>query len=426
VTARRTVAVLALVALAAVGCGQKDEARRQSEALQAGAPAAAPAGDAEQEATTTPPPRPDSTTGVTADEIRIGVHAPLTGAGAPPDSFRRAYDLYFTAVDEPIHGRRVRVLLEDDRYNPSGAVAACKKLVEQDEVFLLIGAAGADQIAACARYADSVGVPYVSEGIAREGFDLSTYFATTPTYGDQGRILAEYIANELDAGRVTMVRANTANFEEAEDGFVEAAEDLDLDADVVTIPKDAAAGEVQSAAVQVCGDDPEVVYPLMSPAIFLQLASGVKAQGCTPRWAGVGNTMGINLVADVACGQATLDGGASFFSSFPGLDQVDELDPLYQEAYRERHDAEGDDIGWGLWGAMKGLHTLLEAIGPDLSRQSFIGFLEGREFPAEVNPAVDFRESHFGGTAVHVLEVDCDADPPQYVTAFTFADGFSG
>jgi ABC-type branched-subunit amino acid transport system substrate-binding protein len=407
------IAAVGLAGLAA--CGQKDDASQEGD------------GGVEPGAATTAPDEttvPDSTTGVSDTEIRIGVHGPLTGAGAPAASFTKAADLYWRALGAGVHDRSVKVFLEDDKYNPSGAVAACKKMVEQDQVFLIYGAAGADQLAACAKYTNSVGVPYISEGIAEQGFDFDTYFATTPTYGQQGRILAEYIANVLEKRRVIMIRANTANFDEAEEGMRASASDNDLDFDAITIPKDASAPEVQSAAVQVCRERPEVVYPLMAPAIFLPLAAAVKGQGCTPRWAGVGNTMAINLVAQVGCGQDTLGGGASFFASYPGLDKVQELDAGYEEAYQQLNGSSGDDIGWGLWGAMKSLHTVLDGVGPDLSRQKLMDYIDGRSFPDEILPATDFTDSHFGGTGVHVLKVDCAADPPQWKTEYAFAKGF--
>ncbi len=426
---KRTRVVLTLfvaLGLVASSCGQKDSARRAGEAFDS---RTATGGGGSAAATTAPtattrPSRPDSSVGVTAAEIRIGIHAPISGAGAPPESFRLGYDLYWRALKRRIHGRTVRIFLEDDKYNPSGAVAACKKLVEQDKVFLILGAAGADQLAACAKYADGVGVPYLSEGIAREGFDYGTYFANTPTYAVQGWILAEYIAKVIKAKSVVMVRANTANFDEGEKGLQTAAKANGLDLKVITVPKDASAGEVQSAAVQVCSSKPDVVYPLMSPAIFLQLASGVKAQNCKPRWAGVGNTMGINLVASVACSQGTVDGGASFFSSYPALDEVPKLDPGYRKAYEQLNHKTGDDIGWGLWAAMKSVRTLLDKAGPKLTRQTFIHFLEGKKFAAEVTPGTDFRKSHFGGTGVHVVKVNCKASPPQFETEFSFATGF--
>ena len=46
---------------------------------------------------------------------------------------------------------------------PSQAVAACKTLVQDKHVFLLVGAAGTDQIVECAKYAATAHIPYLAE-----------------------------------------------------------------------------------------------------------------------------------------------------------------------------------------------------------------------------------------------------------------------
>ena len=110
------------------------------------------------------PAGPGDRTGVTDSTIRIGIHAPVTGAAAiPQQSFERAVGVYFDAVNRAggINGRKVEVLFRDDGFDPNKARTECKRLAEQDEVFLLVGGGGADQIDACARYAASVGVPYI-------------------------------------------------------------------------------------------------------------------------------------------------------------------------------------------------------------------------------------------------------------------------
>ena len=77
-------------------------------------------------------------TGVTDTEIVIGIHAPATGAGAPAPSFNAGKDVYFNFAG-PVNGRKVRVVFADDGYNPGQAVSACKKLVQVDHVFMLLG-----------------------------------------------------------------------------------------------------------------------------------------------------------------------------------------------------------------------------------------------------------------------------------------------
>src|SRR5205814_6307358 len=91
------------------------------------------------------------TTGVTNDSITVGIHAPVTGAAPfPTTSFNDGKDLYFNYLNDHggISGRKVKVVFEDDGYNPSQAVSKCKKMVQQDHVFMLVGGGGTDQIVA--------------------------------------------------------------------------------------------------------------------------------------------------------------------------------------------------------------------------------------------------------------------------------------
>ena len=162
---------------------------------------------------------PGDSTGVTDKEIVIGIHAPVTGAAPfPTTSFNDGKDLYFNYLNGQggINKRNVRVVFEDDGYNPSQAVSVCKKMVQQDHVFMLVGGGGTDQIVACAQYAASVGVPYAAEGVSEQGLNtLQNYFALSMTYKAQGVLLAQYMKNVLHVTKVGMLRGNTANFDGA-------------------------------------------------------------------------------------------------------------------------------------------------------------------------------------------------------------------
>src|SRR5690349_6390551 len=96
-------------------------------------------------------------TGITDTEIRIGIHAPVTGAAPIPQSaFEEGKDVFWNSPNGKVYGRKVTVFFEDDKFDPATAVQKCRKMVETDKVFVLIGGGGADQITACARYAQSV------------------------------------------------------------------------------------------------------------------------------------------------------------------------------------------------------------------------------------------------------------------------------
>ena len=371
---------------------------------------------------------PGDTTGVTDTEIRIGIHAPVTGAAPfPVTSFQNGAHLYFEHYLNQrggVNGRKVTVFFEDDQYNPSSAVAVCKKMVQEDHVFMLVGGGGADQIVACAQYAASVGVPYVAEGVAEAALQgNSAYFALTETYKQQGLVLAEYIKNVLHKTKVAMIRADTDNFNDAHDGFKAAAAQLGLQCSCdLTIPKDAGTSEDAAAASQLKGTGADVVYPLMAPTLFLNMAAQAHAQLYNPRWAGVGITLGLNTVAQVACGSGSFQGGASFFSPAPGLDQVDALDPAYNQAYQATYGQQGDDIGLLLWGAEKELGQMLGAAGKSLSRQSFVAAVNGKRFHTGLYPDVDYGPSRFGGTGVQVLLANCSKQ--KFDTQYTFKSSF--
>ena len=74
-----------------------------------------------------------------------------------------------SSAPDQLFGRKVRVVFRDDEFNPQHAVQVCREMVEQDGAFLLVGGGGADQITACAQYADENGIPYLSAGVNEDG-----------------------------------------------------------------------------------------------------------------------------------------------------------------------------------------------------------------------------------------------------------------
>jgi ABC-type branched-subunit amino acid transport system substrate-binding protein len=360
---------------------------------------------------------PVDRTGVTADTVTIGIHAPATGAGAPAASFQNYYNYYFEKMGAVFNGRKVIVKFEDDGYTPSQARAACKKLIQEQKVFLLVGGGGTDQIVECARYADSVGVPYLAEGVTEAGVNtLKRYFAESMSYKAQGVLLAKYIKAKTARTKVAMIRGNTANFEDAHTGFIGA-----LAANGLTkiydkaVPKDADNNTMASEATAFCKsqggavDKSDVVlYPLMSPKLFIAFGLAAAQQNCFPRYAGIGITLGLDVVAKALC-DAAYRNGATFFSPYQALDQAD---PAFKQALAKDNKQDADDIAYALWAAEKLLGEQIRAGGKDLSRQSFVsGILSTKLFDVGTYPKVVYNNTRFGGTAVHVLEADCSGGP---------------
>ena len=83
--------------------------------------------------------------GVTDKEILVGQFAALSGPAAQlGQRLNAGLQAYFKAVNEQggVNGRTLRLLTRDDGYEPDKAVAAVKALIEQDQVFALVGSVG--------------------------------------------------------------------------------------------------------------------------------------------------------------------------------------------------------------------------------------------------------------------------------------------
>jgi len=360
---------------------------------------------------------------VSDTKIRIGIHAPITGAAPfPQNAFDKGKDVYwkFLAEKGGIFGRNVEIVFRDDQFNPSRAVQVCREMVEQEKVFILLGAAGSEQITACARYANSMGVPYLSAGVNEDGLTgLSTYFATSETYHQQHPALVSYITSKLKKTKLAVVLNNTPALNETQQSITKLAQAAGLN--IVRqsrIGKNASDSELLSEANALRTSGAEVVYLLTSPVNFIKLATNGQAQAYSPIYMGPGITNGLNIVAEAGCPAI---GPAKFFSPFPQLDVIDRLDPDYQKSYQKYNGGKGDDIGLAEWGLSKVIGSMLQAAGKDLSRQGFMGALEsGKEFATNVYPIVSYSGTvRFGAKSAHLLEADCNSRSFKTIAQFT-------
>jgi len=79
--------------------------------------------------------------GVTDSEIVLGIWTPLTGPVALlGTSERDALQIWANQVNEAggIHGRKIRLVVYDDGGSPQEALAAVRRLIDQDRVFALV------------------------------------------------------------------------------------------------------------------------------------------------------------------------------------------------------------------------------------------------------------------------------------------------
>ncbi len=361
--------------------------------------------------------------GVTRRRIKIGVHTSLTGAvPLPADSAQQGATLFWEWLKDrnrPINGRHVDVVIKNDNYNPSQAVAVCKEMVEQDGVFLLSGlisgSNGGNQSMSCARYAASVGVPYVTIGSYKLGVrTLRNYFAVTQPMEEQAPRLADHLVSDLGARREVngILRFDTPMYARTHDRFLTAM--TKRNAEVAydrAVAHGAGLTEANLVVQEMKVAGVENATMLVSPIFFLQVLQAAKRQGYAPLWNGVGLTMTISdEIVRIGCRNGTI-GGARFLSFLPAFAERDRFDPVYDRAMRKIHSNEGggDAVVWLGWATSKALKDMLELPGRRLTRSRFIRLAQsGKTMRTGILPAVRFtRKDHFAGNSTHVLRASC-------------------
>ncbi len=130
--------------------------------------------------------------GISATEILLGSHLDLTGpTAAGMDWLRTGMMMKVDEINEKggIHGRKIRVIVEDNGFNPAKAVRAVEKLVGSDKVFAIVNSFGTTPTIAAYGKAIEAGVPHlfpwsgVSGPFHKEKSPLSFTFVVNYDWG---------------------------------------------------------------------------------------------------------------------------------------------------------------------------------------------------------------------------------------------------
>jgi branched-chain amino acid transport system substrate-binding protein len=148
------------------------------------------------------------TQGVSKDEIVLGsiqdLSGPIAGFGK---QVRLGMMLRVDEVNEQggINGRKIKLLVEDSKYDPRNAVLAAQKLVNQDKIFMMVGHIGtAQNMAAMPVQFQKNVINFFPVTAAREMYEpfhkLKYSFAAT--YYDQMKLVVPKLAKEKNAKKV--------------------------------------------------------------------------------------------------------------------------------------------------------------------------------------------------------------------------------
>lgn len=157
------------------------------------------------------PAAAQNTRGVTATEIKIGTQDDLSGPivfwGQPMRNGK------MMRIDEQnakggVHGRKIVLIGEDNGYDPKKGVLAAQKLIQQDQVFAMVGTLGTPIAMATMPIVLEAGVPHMYPGTNHramyEPFNKLKFSMAAP-YDHQMKSAVEYMVAKLGKKKIAIM-----------------------------------------------------------------------------------------------------------------------------------------------------------------------------------------------------------------------------
>ncbi len=138
--------------------------------------------------------------GVNDTEIKLGQTMPLSGPISALSAVGKSGAAYFDMINAQggVNGRKIRLIMRDDGYNPVKTVEHTRSLVEQEGVLALFASLGGSTHGAIHTYVNDNGVPhlFISTNLMRwadpQHFPWTIPSIRTPFYFE-GKIYGQYI-----------------------------------------------------------------------------------------------------------------------------------------------------------------------------------------------------------------------------------------
>ena len=218
--------------------------------------------------------------GITKDTIKIGMFAPMTGTSAIFGRYTTGVRAYYNMINAQggVNGRKIEVVLEDDACNPSTAVGAVKRLVEQEGVFAVHGGVCTASIMAVKKELQRENVPFMNLGAA--GASLvdpiaSNLFSPLPNTTVVAQTLVNFAMSRPDTKRLAIISHPDDWGKSQLDPAIQLLKDKYHMEFVENVTMDRGATDITPQILKLRAAKPDVVVSFLYPtetAIFVRSA----------------------------------------------------------------------------------------------------------------------------------------------------------
>ncbi len=322
--------------------------------------------------------------GVSSTEIKLGMTLPMTGTASPGyNKIPAAVKAYFDYVNANggINGRKLTLVVKDDQYVPTQAVAKTNELILKDKVMALLAPLGTANNKAVASVVNPGrrGIPVLFVNTGFSGFadkkKYPTTFSVLPSYIMEAKIMSEYIKDNFDGKKLGLIYQDDDFGDDALAGFKQAGINFAVKVPYASGSQSGttAAGWIQK--LQAGGAEVVILFGVSSAtAAALGTAAVLKY---APQWilGSVGGDATTIKAAGVPAGVLYNAVGASFAPAT--TDTTDEYVKLFQDIYLKANPTQTFDNN-----VMIGMNTAfltaqaIQAAGKNPTRKSLISAIE--------------------------------------------------
>jgi len=342
------------------------------------------------------------TQGVSQNEVVVGYMGDLSGPVAGYGKGIR--DGMIMRIEEinaqgGVHGRKIRLLVEDNAYDPKRTVLAAQKLVNQSGIFAAIGTFGTVHALAAMRVQAPKGVfnvfPMTLSRDMYEPLNRLNY-AWMPSYFDQISMVAPYLYKGSDARKAcTLYQDDDFGYEivqGAQAGLQKIGTTLH---ERTSFKRGATDFASQVARLKSAGCDFVVLGALVRETVGV--ISEARRLGYSPTFIVTSSTY-TDLVPKL--GGAAMDGlYASHTAAFPYLDDASEAVRTWANRYQARFNENPTVFSAYGYTKIDLFAKALELAGPQLTADSFVRGMESLDVPGDIfgNPPLHFSDKqHLG------------------------------
>jgi branched-chain amino acid transport system substrate-binding protein len=322
--------------------------------------------------------------GVSKNEIVLGTIQDQSGPlAAYGKQIRQGMQMRVAEANEMggVHGRKIKLLVEDDGYDPKKAVLAAQKMINQgDGIFAMVGHLGtAQNVAAMPVQFDKNVINFFPVTAAREMYEPMHHlkFSYASPYFDQMRIAAPRMAKDTKAKKVCAIYQDDDFGQEVLKGAEEGLKTIGMTMTEKTSYKRGATDfSSQVAKMKSAGCEMVILGTIIRETVGTMAEA--RKTGFNPVFVG-SSAVYTDLIPKL--GGKLADGlYATMTAQHPYLDAAEQPVRFWANKYKTKFNEDPTVFSVYGYGAVDAFLKTAFKTGPNLTTDAFVKTLEGMTF----------------------------------------------